>query len=219
MKGVDILFRGFLNHSDAEMGIGTLIIFIAMILVAGITASVMLQTMNSLQQQAMKTGEETLREVSSGVTVTQVSGYTDRSHITQLAIFMTPIAASEDIDLTQAYISISDSNVKVILNYTNTCFSDAVSNGLFGTINASNLTSSTYGILVIRDIDNSCAETTPIINDRDIVVLLVNTTQCLSGISPHTEVFGNIHPEYGINGVISFTAPGSFVDTIIDLQP
>ncbi|MCX6665726.1 MAG: flagellin [Euryarchaeota archaeon] len=219
MKGVNISYKKFFTHADAEMGIGSLIIFIAMILVAGITASVMLQTMNKLQQQAMKTGEETLREVSSGVTVTQISGYTAGSYITQLAIFLTPTAASEDMDLTYAYVSLSDSNVKVILNYTNTCFSDTVSNGLFGTINASNLTSSTYGVLVIRDTDNSCSVATPTINDRDLVVLLVNTTKCFSGISPRAEIFGNIHPEYGINGVISFTAPGSFVDTIIDLQP
>jgi len=47
-----------ISDENTAIGIGTLIIFIAMILVAGIAASVIIQTMNTLQQQqAMETGE------------------------------------------------------------------------------------------------------------------------------------------------------------------
>jgi len=50
--------RGSLSvDTNASIGIGALIIFIAMILVAGVTASVMLQVMNSMQQQALNTGQ------------------------------------------------------------------------------------------------------------------------------------------------------------------
>jgi len=204
---------------NADIGIGSLIIFIAMILVAGIAASVMIQTMNSLQQQAMQTSEETLKDISSGLRVTHVSGYVDNSKITQLAIFISTTAASDDIDLTYAMLSLSDSSTKVILNYTSQCFSSSVSNGLFGTLNASNLTSSRYGIMVIRDIDGSCTSTLPIINDEDLVVLLVNTTECFSGLSARTDVSGELYPEQGIRGLIGFTTPSSYVNTIVDLQP
>ena len=190
-----------------------------MILVAGITASVLIQTMNSLQEQAMKTGIETIRDVSSGLKVTHISGYNDGSDIIQLAIFITPIAASNDLDLTYAYISMSDSSKKVVLNYTNGEFSSTVSNGLFSTLNSSNLTSSTYGILVVRDVDSSCTSTIPIINNGDLVVLLVNTTKCFSGIDKRDEVFGTVDPEFGISGVIGFNAPSAFSNTILDLQP
>lgn len=196
-----------------------MIIFIAMILVAGITASVLMQTMSSLQQQALTTSQETLKDISTGVKVNSVSGYTDGSKITQLAVFLTPIAASDSIDLTYAFISLSDSNTKVILNYTNQCFSSTTSNGLFGTLNSSNLNATTYGIIIIRDIDGSCQSTTPSINDRDLVVLLINTTKCFQGIDTHTDITGQIYLEYGINGLIGFTTPSSFIDTIIDLQP
>ena len=206
------------NNDEASIGIGSLIIFIAMLLVAGITASVLIQTMNTLQQQALTTGEETIRDVSGGLKVTHVSGYKSGSTIAQLAIEITPTVASDDIDLAHAYISISDSSKKIILDYTSTCFSSSVSSGLFSTINASNLSSTTYGIMVIRDVDSSCSVNSPIINGRDLVVLLVNTTKCFSGIGTRTEVFGTIIPEYGIGGVISFTTPSAFVDTIIDLQ-
>ena len=210
--------RGALKFNDnAAIGIGSLIIFIAMILVAGIAASVMIQTMNSLEQQAMKTGKDTIDDISTGLKVTKVSGYYDGSKITQIAVFIRTIAGSSSIDLNQAYISISDSNNQVILNYTEKCFSDDVSNGLFGTINSSNLSSSTFGIIVIRDFDGSCVSSNPSINDEDLIVLMINSTDCFSGIDTRTSVFGDIVPEKGINGVISFTTPSAFVDTIIEL--
>ena len=190
-----------------------------MLIVAGITASVLMQTMGSLQEQAMQTGAETIRDISTGLKVTHVSGYNDGSTITQLAIFIMPIAASDNIDLTYGYISLSDSTKKVILNFSSSCFNSSVSSGLFSTINASNLTATTYGVIVIRDVDSSCSSTTPVINNGDLVVLLANTTKCFSGISTRTDVFGNVYPEHGIDGVIGFTTPSAYTKTIIDLQP
>lgn len=196
-----------------------MIIFIAMILVAGIAASVMIQTMNSLQQQAMQTAEQTVGDISSGLKITQISGYNNRSKITQLAIFITPTAASRDIDLTYTFISLSDANNQVVLTYNSSCFSRSVSKGLFGTLNSSNLTATSYGVMVIRDVDNSCSSSTPNINNDDLVVILINTSKCFSGISKRTEVTGSVIPEKGISGLIGFTTPSAYVDTIIELYP
>ena len=52
----------------ADMGIGTLIIFIAMILVAAIAAGVLIQTATSLQNRALLTGDRTRGQVSTGMT-------------------------------------------------------------------------------------------------------------------------------------------------------
>lgn len=196
-----------------------MIIFIAMLLVAGIAASVIIQTMNSLEQQAMETGKETISDISSGLRVIRVNGYNNGSKITQLAIFVKTIAGSDTIDLNEAYISISDSTDQTILNYTTKCYSNSVSNGLFGTVNPSNLSSSTYGIIVIRDYDSSCSSSNPSVNDEDLVVLMINTTSCFSGIDTRTKVFGRVVPEQGIDGVIGFTTPSTFIDPILELQP
>ena len=203
---------------NAAIGIGSLIIFIAMILVAGLAASVIIQTMNSLEQQVMQTGQEVMKDISSGLKVAFVSGYNNDSIIDQLAIIIRTTAGSDEIDLNYTYISLSNTSKQVILNYSNSIFSDNVSNGLFDTLNSSLLTSTNYGIMIIRDIDNSCTINNPIINSDDMVVLLVNTTQCFSGIAPRTEVYGNIVPENGISGVISFTTPSLYINKIIELQ-
>lgn len=218
MTGVIIHRKKLLVDSQADIGVGSLIIFIAALLVAGIVASVLIQTVNTLQQQALKTGEETMREVSSGLQVTHVSGYVASSKITQLAIFISPSAASQAVNLSTAYISLSNSSRTVILNYTKACFNTTVStNGLFRTQDASKLSATTYGIIVIRDADSSCKQYHPAINERDLVVLIVNATKCFSGIETRKLISGSVDPEYGMSGVLSFVTPPAFVDTIIDL--
>ena len=207
------------SNNYAAIGIGSLIIFIAMILVAGMSASVIIQTMNSLEQQAMQTGTETINDISSGLKVLRINGYNSGSKINQLAIFIKTIAGSSSIDLNQAYISLSDSSDQVILNYDSSCYASTVSSSLFSTINSTNLTATEFGLIVIRDIDSSCLSTLPAINSDDLVVIMVNTSSCFSGLDPRVSVFGNVIPEQGISGVIGFTTPSAFVDTIIELQP
>ena len=60
MNGVKISVRGLLlvHNNNAAIGIGSMIIFIAMLMVAGVSASVMIQTMTGLQEQALKTADE-----------------------------------------------------------------------------------------------------------------------------------------------------------------
>ena len=54
-----------LQNKRGEMGIGTLIIFIAMILVAAIAAGVLIRTATGLQSRALLTGERSKEQVST----------------------------------------------------------------------------------------------------------------------------------------------------------
>ncbi len=213
MRGVSLF-----SNKEASIGVGSLIIFISMILVAGVVASVLIQTMNGLQQQALKTGQETIADVSNGVKITHISGLSNSSKITDIAVFVSITAGSDSIDLSNCFVSLSESSTRVILNYENSCFSNSVSNGLFQTINSANLSNSTFGLIAIRDIDGSCKSDNPVINSNDLVALLINTTACFSGIDNNIEVQGYIIPEQGMRGVISFDTPSSFTDTIVELQ-
>ena len=205
------------GYNTGSVGIGSLIVFIAMILVAGITASVVFETMSDLQHQALRTGDETIQDISTGIKVTQISGYANNTSINQLAFFVSTIAGSEPVDIDQSSLMISDSNNQLILQYNNSSFNDGVTTGLFSTLNSSNLSASTFGIVVIRDADDSCSSNIPIINDNDIIAIFVNTSMCFSGIDPRTRVTGKIMIDSGMSAIIGFTTPAAYVDTIIDL--
>ena len=62
------------KDDEGAMGVGTLIIFIAMVLVAAVAASVLIDTANQLQSQAQRTGREAIQEVSSAFRVVDMYG-------------------------------------------------------------------------------------------------------------------------------------------------
>ncbi len=87
------------------VGIGTMIVFIAMIIVAAVAAGVLINTSGSLQQQARATGEETIAEVSSGVRVLAAKGETDSNGtIDNIHLVVRPYAGTKGINLDNTVI-------------------------------------------------------------------------------------------------------------------
>ncbi len=69
-----------LHNKKADTGIGTLIVFIAMILVAAIAAGVLIQTATSLQNKALLTGMRSKNEVSTALSPIIVYGEYGSNH-------------------------------------------------------------------------------------------------------------------------------------------
>ena len=112
----------FSTASRGQVGIGTLIVFIAMVLVAAIAAGVLINTAGLLQAQAQSTGEETTAQVSDRIAVGEAVGYdtassgqTTAGELDTLNISMRLAAGSDPINLTKASYTIdTDGSAKVI---------------------------------------------------------------------------------------------------------
>ena len=57
------------NDTVAAIGIGAMIVFIALILVAAVASAVIIQTGEKLQQNAQQTGDDTQREIGGKITI------------------------------------------------------------------------------------------------------------------------------------------------------
>ncbi|XRO77372.1 flagellin [Methanocaldococcus sp. 10A] len=215
----------FLKGKKGATGIGTLIVFIAMVLVAAVAAAVLINTSGFLQQKAMATGKESTEQVASGLQTLQVIGIHNTSDITNLAIVITPNAGSAPIDLRQATVMITNGKIKSVLRYNDSTKFSNIANTDTGEISnlslaAWNLTKGQFGIIVIQDADNSCSGDTPVINKGDIVALTINATANELALEPRTTVTGSVVPEFGAPAVIEFTTPATYLSTqtVINLQ-
>ncbi|MEM4267355.1 MAG: archaellin/type IV pilin N-terminal domain-containing protein [Candidatus Woesearchaeota archaeon] len=89
-------------HNKGEMGVGTLIIFIAMLLVAAVAAGVLIQTVGSLQEKSLQTGTQARTQISTNAETVEVSAVDGRdtkvnyfSQLIKLAPGSDPIKLSE----------------------------------------------------------------------------------------------------------------------------
>lgn len=229
MKKISKLLR---RNDVGSVGVGALIIFIAMVLVAGIAASVLVQVANTLQMQALYTGYETIDEVATGIGVVDIEGHVNNSDdgIDRITLSVRGRAGSADIDLSETVVEIANNETKMILRWDNNSIAlTPNSSGIFNTTtgagafadNASVWPSSPnkFGVLVIEDADFSCRLTTPIINKGDLVMLCINTSQAFPpGLPPRMDIWGAVIPEVGSWGIISFRTPPTYNDKVYDLQ-
>jgi flagellin FlaB len=208
-----------------DMGIGAMIVFIAMVLVAGIAASVLIQTANKLEIQAMVTGQETTREVSTGLAVVDIEGQMTSGLITDMTITVRARAGSGDIDLSQAVIELTDGTTKTLLTYDPALIqfnlitdgTGEIFDAALWTITGSNLTNEQFGILVLQDEDNSLSVNNPVLNRGDIVMLCISTGSCFGGLDPRDDIWGLVSPEQGASGIFAFRVPSSLTEEVYDL--
>ena len=98
------------EEQRGQVGIGTLIVFIAMVLVAAIAAGVLINTAGFLQTQAEATGEESTAQVSDRIQVVSQSGNvidngTERV-IDELNLTVAQSPGAGNIDLNQTTVEL-----------------------------------------------------------------------------------------------------------------
>jgi flagellin FlaB len=94
------------TQNRGQVGIGTLIVFIALVLVAAIAAGVLINTAGFLQSQAEATGEESTSQVSNNLNVLSVTGAdaAGNNDINEITLTVGKAPGSGAIDLTNVEI-------------------------------------------------------------------------------------------------------------------
>lgn len=202
-----MMIKKLFRDQAGAVGIGTLIIFIAFVLVAAVAAAVLINTSGILQQKAMQTGKETIAEVSSNIKVDTIVGERNDSTVDDLnllKITISPNAGAGKIDLKQMIIRLNNGNKSIdLLKYHN------------GTADAQY-----YNITELRDVDGSFTPETPVINSGDLVLILINLDALDIEFPSRTTMHLELIPEFGPQVNIDLLTPPSYgVDKIIHLYP
>jgi flagellin FlaB len=210
-----------MNDDEADVGIGTLIVFIAMVLVAAVAASVIMQTAENLQQRAYAVGKQTIRDVSTGLRVIGVTGYTDvnKTKLEYLAIAITPRAGSYDVDLNKTLLYIQLDNYSVLSLDLSSKANRVTDGGIFNTLNLSRLNATNYGLISIHDRDDSIMKTNGI-STTDQAILIVNLTAVLpttNGLLAGEILEGKLVPDVGASGIFVVQSPNAFKYRVCDV--
>jgi len=88
-----------------QVGVSTLIVFIAMILIASVTAGVLINTTTSLESQSERTGDETNDQVTARLQIVGVAGRVSGSEtVTWVNLTVKAGAGSGAVDLSSATV-------------------------------------------------------------------------------------------------------------------
>jgi archaeal flagellin FlaB len=117
--------------SKGMMGIGALIIFIAIILIAAIAASVLITTGGSLQQKALITGAQTEESIASGVeAMTVVASDASSSgtphRVQNFKILARLQSGSQGMNLNNTILTVDTETMSTSLTYNTTVSDDTI---------------------------------------------------------------------------------------------
>jgi flagellin FlaB len=190
-----------MDNERGDIGVGTLIIFIAMVLVAAVAATVLIYTTGALQQKATKTSKEATQQISSNIIVDKVIGNRDdgangtADDIQSLLIRMRTDVGTTSVDLRQVIVSVMDKDYRYDLKY------ETVAN------NSTNV----YSATAVRDEDASFTMNAPVLNSGDLVELSVNSSAISPITLPTRKTFWlALNQELGQAVNLEITTPNSF---------
>ncbi len=200
-----------INNETADIGIGTMIIFISMVLVAAVAAVVLIYSTGQLQQKATVIGKDAPSKVTTNIFIESVIG--DRVNSTvpglqpgiqKILIRIRPEVGTVSMDLREILIIKMNSNEMVVLNYSN--ISDIAN---------------TFSAATIRDVDGSFTTDFPVLNSGDLVDIEFHTLNYSEPIlMPRKILVLSLNQERGASVTLELTSPNSFgTERYVKLYP
>jgi flagellin FlaB len=172
------------TNERGQVGIGTLIVFIAMVLVAAIAAGVLINTAGFLQSQAEATGQESTDLVSERVQVTSevgiVTNDATQGELSEIRISVAGSPGADEIDLSETTIQAVGPNGQNNLVFANA--SVEISGG--ATAPATDIPADSFGV---RNSSGSFVDDA-VINGEEQYTIVLN---------PEIEPFGTSTDPFG----------------------
>lgn len=182
---------------EAMVGIGTLIIFIAMVLVAAVAAGVLIQTSESISNRASLASREATEHISTGINVIKAYGLADNdvSYLKYVGLVIQKNPGSFDIDLSRMKIAVKTDEL-MILSLNESLVAHTIGEDVFHSIILSGLSKTTFGVVSIHDRDYSVISNHAM-NSGDKVLLIIDIEEVFSGNIPRNGIDIDIIPEVG----------------------
>lgn len=190
------------RKEKGEFGIGTLILFIAMIIVAAVAATVLIQTAYQLQQQAEETGNVAIQDVATGFKVIHIGGIVNLTapKIRTIEIKVGLLAGSPSIDMDDVLIEITDGTSDVTLTFSNSA------------ADSTHFTASS-----LRDMSPQNWNDQYVMTQGDIIKITINATAAGLNLGPQTDVTLQLIPKHGVPTYTAFMVPATLTTSYVDL--
>jgi flagellin-like protein len=190
-----------MNFKKAEMGMGTLILFIAMILVAAVAASVLISTTGTLQNKALATGKATSVEVGTSLNIIKIYGEDGSNQ--DLEEFVTVVklnSGSEPIRFEDLLLTLSLSNVSSDYTYDNATTCSATTTTDFAVDYLITGPNNMTGYLTTGDVVKLCFESNRSVTESENIKL-------------------SFVPKVGSTRVIDVSLPDLIISKQVDIFP
>ena len=185
--------------NKGEMGVGTLIIFIAVILVAAVAAAVLISTAGSLQQRALVTGGQAEQGVSTGAEAVSVmaTNASNRHYVNSFEMLLRLQSGSEAMNLDNTAVIVDTATSSQNLDYSGS--------GSYSTTQ--------YGVTYVKqgpDYEGGY------LSRGDIINVQWNSSK---NVAENNKVRIKVVPRVGTPMVIEFSTPDVMTDQRISLWP